>query len=202
MQSGSRLPPPPLLIQCSGLTRMRRVVNGLINKACTTLVPPPAPSRPTQTPSFVRNSRQRCCCTIELEPPCPPPPPPLISTIAPISCGPAVCCSYKPIPWSKRQKRMSANTQDMLLARQQGFNSRWGTCAEQYSNSNCFVRRSTVLVVLRNVVELYDARRPCLSRRLWTIIGVPTVVFVFFVVVFFGWGEGGGVLKELARCIL
>ncbi|CAM9982871.1 unnamed protein product, partial [Laminaria digitata] len=31
---------------------------------------------------------------------------------------------YNPVPWGKRQKRTSANTADMLRARQQGFNQR------------------------------------------------------------------------------
>ncbi|CAN0358778.1 unnamed protein product [Ascophyllum nodosum] len=33
-------------------------------------------------------------------------------------------CSFNPVPWSRRQKRTSANTVDMLAARRQGFNSR------------------------------------------------------------------------------
>lgn len=34
--------------------------------------------------------------------------------------------SYNPVPWSKRQRRTSANTADVLRARQQGFNARYG----------------------------------------------------------------------------
>jgi len=32
--------------------------------------------------------------------------------------------SYNPVPWSRRQRRVSANTMDMIRARQQGFNAR------------------------------------------------------------------------------